>query len=215
VSPLNPDDDGSYWLSAFDFSAPDGSSNPQGAQGVLARLTLKAIASGAVTSPANLDFTYGQVKDSQGNPIPYTMPSIPAAIAVNQVCQLDYDHDGVVDDLDNCPVTANPNQEDVDHDQIGDHCEDSDNDGFIDHEELYMNTDWADNCPDNSTDDAWPLDITKDKTIRMDDVLNFAGRLKAKVGDQNYSNRLDFSADGVIRMDDVLRYAGKLKETCT
>jgi len=37
---------------------------------------------------------------------------------------LDFDGDGVVDGLDNCPLTANPNQEDFDQNGIGDACED-------------------------------------------------------------------------------------------
>ena len=42
----------------------------------------------------------------------------------------DDDDDGIPDDVDNCPVTANPTQADVDGDGIGDACEeDADGDG--------------------------------------------------------------------------------------
>lgn len=37
----------------------------------------------------------------------------------------DQDNDGVVDAQDNCPATANPNQEDADDDGIGDVCDDN------------------------------------------------------------------------------------------
>jgi DNA/RNA endonuclease G (NUC1)/methionine-rich copper-binding protein CopC len=37
---------------------------------------------------------------------------------------LDTDADGVPDDTDNCPLTANPDQADADHDGIGDSCDD-------------------------------------------------------------------------------------------
>jgi endonuclease G, mitochondrial len=37
---------------------------------------------------------------------------------------LDTDADGVPDDVDNCPFTANPDQADADHDGIGDTCDD-------------------------------------------------------------------------------------------
>ncbi|WP_417785901.1 choice-of-anchor B family protein [Tenacibaculum sp.] len=37
----------------------------------------------------------------------------------------DQDNDGIVDAQDNCPATANPNQEDADDDGIGDVCDDN------------------------------------------------------------------------------------------
>jgi hypothetical protein len=40
--------------------------------------------------------------------------------------QLDGDSDGVLDLLDNCPTTANPDQADTDGDGIGDACEAAD-----------------------------------------------------------------------------------------
>ncbi len=47
--------------------------------------------------------------------------------------QSDSDNDGVLDDDDNCPDDANPNQEDFDNDGFGDVCDDDDdNDGVLD-----------------------------------------------------------------------------------
>jgi hypothetical protein len=40
----------------------------------------------------------------------------------------DGDGDGVLDDVDNCPVTSNPDQTDSDEDGIGDACDDCPND---------------------------------------------------------------------------------------
>jgi uncharacterized protein (TIGR03382 family) len=46
---------------------------------------------------------------------------------------LDRDHDGVLDVVDNCPDTANPDQDDPDHDGLGSACDDDDDgDGFVD-----------------------------------------------------------------------------------
>ena len=51
----------------------------------------------------------------------------------------DTDNDGIADNLDNCPITANANQADNDHDGQGDVCDtDDDNDGILD---------TNDNCP--------------------------------------------------------------------
>jgi hypothetical protein len=94
---------------------------------------------------------------------------------------------------------------------------DTDCDDFTNTVEQYLGSDPYDNCPDSSSDDAWPLDINRDRWITVvGDVLNFSGRIGASPGDPNWWQRLDFNADGHITVvGDVLKYAGKIGQTCT
>jgi hypothetical protein len=59
---------------------------------------------------------------------------------VNYSFNADFDNDGVIDSIDNCPVISNPNQEDSDENGVGDTCEDSDNDGVINYYDQCPNT---------------------------------------------------------------------------
>ena len=62
----------------------------------------------------------------------------------------DDDNDGILDVDDNCPLTANANQQDSDNDGIGDVCDsDDDNDGILDIE---------DNCPFTANADQLDAD---------------------------------------------------------
>ena len=62
----------------------------------------------------------------------------------------DDDNDGILDDVDNCPMTSNADQLDTDGDMIGDVCDDDDdNDGVLD-----VN----DNCPLTPNPDQADLD---------------------------------------------------------
>ncbi len=68
----------------------------------------------------------------------------------------DFDNDGVLNDVDNCPVTPNPDQIDSDNDGLGDECDlpdppdnDFDNDGILDD---------IDNCPIDANPDQLDSD---------------------------------------------------------
>ena len=102
--------------------------------------------------------------------------------------QTDGDADGIGDSGDNCPVIANPNQENFDADDLGDACDpDMDNDGVLNENDAYpydasetLDTDSdgtgnnadtdddGDGVPD--TDDAFPLDATEQEDADTDGI---------------------------------------------
>jgi hypothetical protein len=61
--------------------------------------------------------------------------------AVDPSCAPDSDGDFVPDTLDNCPTVWNRDQRDTDGNGIGDACQDSDGDGFIDSNEVFLGSD--------------------------------------------------------------------------
>jgi hypothetical protein len=49
--------------------------------------------------------------------------AVTAIYEIDPAYQADMDNDNVVDVIDNCPITANPDQEDADNDTVGDVCD--------------------------------------------------------------------------------------------
>jgi len=112
---------------------------------------------------------------------------------------------------------ADPTQDDTWEHAIfwGDGNADYDGDAFTNETEIYIGTDLYDKCPDNSSDDAWPLDINNDRYATMSDVNKFSGRLGATPGSPKWWQRLDLNTDGAITMADVSKYNGHIGEHCT
>jgi hypothetical protein len=99
----------------------------------------------------------------------------------------------------------------------GDNCDpgvDTDSDSFDNDIECYVGTDPDDACPDDTGDDAWPLDINMDTYITAADVLRYRGNINKSVGTYPELQRLDLNADGVITAADVLKYRGRINERC-
>ncbi len=93
---------------------------------------------------------------------------------------------------------------------------DSDGDGYTDAAEGYLGTDPLDDCPDNTSDPAWPLDQDNNGQILIPDVTKYTGKLFTPVtcpsADPNC--RLDLDLNGQILIPDVTQYTGKLFLAC-
>jgi hypothetical protein len=97
---------------------------------------------------------------------------------------------------------------------------DDDGDGFFTSAEQYLPTDPLDACPDDTSDDAWPLDMNKDTFITVSgDVYNYRGRIGETGGPSpsaNWQQRLDLNWDNFLTVaGDVFMYRGMIGETCT
>ena len=96
----------------------------------------------------------------------------PALIQLEQLVA-DDDSDGIPDDEDNCPNTANPDQVNTDSDDLGDACDmDDDGDGVSDNTDncpLSVNADQLDSDGDGLGDACDP-DIDGDGVANGDDI---------------------------------------------
>jgi len=121
--------------------------------------------------------------------------------------RLDLEFDGVLDIRDVSAVAA----------FYGMTCmevnPDADGDGFANLEELFVDTDPLDDCPDDPADDAWPADLASvegygkhDGIVNILDIVQLMPPyFNVKWHKPNYSERKDFNGDHVINIVDVVR----------
>ena len=76
--------------------------------------------------------------------------------------------------------------------------------------EAFIGTDPADPCPDDATDDAWPMDFDMNTTVNIIDVLFFATPISGE-----YDSRYDLNANGVVNIIDVLMFAPFIMQSCS
>jgi len=127
----------------------------------------------------------------------------------------DVDGDGVPDAEDNCPAWPNPSQA-LPPWTVP--AGDEDCDGFPSTvaaggrgPETAIGTDPADPCPDDASDDAWPMDFDMNTTVNIIDVLFFATPILSG----QYDSRFDLNANGVVNIIDVLMFGPFMMQSCT
>jgi streptogramin lyase len=145
-------------------------------------------------------------------PVP-VFPDI-RGIALDQIpspAALDSDGDGILEDVDNCPETFNPDQLDSDGDGDGDVCDgDDDGDGVADTSDncrLLASPDQTDSNLDGfgnrcDADYASPGNPGGDLFVGGGDFTRFRDAFQTSVGQPGYSAEIDGNSDGSIGAED-------------
>lgn len=126
----------------------------------------------------------------------------------------DADGDTIKDCLDpttntDGDATMNPSDTNDDNPMAGT------NDLFSDVEENWVGTDSLDACPNDVTDNAWPVDTNNSKTVNIGDVITFKDPMLTAMGNPKYNRRYDFNASSTVNIGDVIRFSGVILTSCT
>lgn len=132
---------------------------------------------------------------------------------------LDTDADGRADTADNCPAWPNARQG---LPSWSVPAGDSDCDGFPDTvsvpgrgRESFMETDAADQCPDGSTDNAWPPDVNNSRAANLTDVVLFGPTFNKAPPNAAYNKRFDLNASGSVNLSDIVAIGPFFNKSCT
>ncbi len=106
----------------------------------------------------------------------------------------DIDGDGVCGDLDNCPATVNPSQNDSDSDTAGDLCDPDDDDD--------LTLDVTDNCPFAPTEGASAATLSENLFVDPEFVDSVGGNFQLPPG----SPLIDAADPANAPIDDLLAY---------
>ncbi|SKB44628.1 BspA family leucine-rich repeat surface protein [Maribacter arcticus] len=119
----------------------------------------------------------------------------------------DQDSDGILDDVDNCPMTSNADQANLDNDAFGDVCDDDiDGDGVLNADDAFPLDGTEDTDTDSDgTGDNTDADIDGDGVLNADDAFPLDGTEDTDTdGDGTGDNSdTDIDGDGVLNADDA------------
>lgn len=135
-------------------------------------------------------WTFEATQTNEGFPIhPNDRPSL--LIETGPAGFIDLDSDGVNDTEDNCPETANTDQQDLDSDDRGDVCDNC---------ETVFNATQGDEDDDGVGDacDFAAADLSSDGWVNSYDELLFTNAVGSVEGDPAYSARCDLDGDQAV-----------------